>query len=242
MDEAYAKVYGELARQHWWWQVRDREIERALWRLGLASTQCRILDVGCGDGRLFPLLERFGDVSGLEPDPTTFGTPAPDPRIRHAPFTAPLPFDGRFDLVTLFDVLEHLDDRVGALRLVRDALRPGGTVLITVPAFQSLWTNHDVMNHHRTRYSAGQLASECRAAGLLPGRPHYHFHALVIPKLLARLHQLVVRPSPHVPTVPASLLNSAARAWFTVEGQLARPFNSWLPGTSLFATATRPAG
>ncbi|HET9064491.1 MAG TPA: class I SAM-dependent methyltransferase [Gemmatimonadales bacterium] len=239
MDEAYAKVYGELARTHWWWRARDRAIEAGLNELVLPERGCRILDVGCGDGRLFTLLERFGEVSGLEPDPNTFGAPPPDPRIRHTPFVEPLPFDGPFDLVTLFDVLEHLEDPVAALRLVAHSLRPGGIVFVTVPAFRALWTNHDVINHHRTRYAIGQLQAEFRAAGLTPTGHAYHFQGLVISKLLSRLRERVLPSSPVPPARPHGVVNAAVERWFGLERRLMRPFRTWLPGTSLFAIGAK---
>ena len=71
-----------------------------------------------------------------------------------------------FDLITLIDVLEHLDDDVGTLSLLGAALRDGGAILATVPAHPFLWSSHDLAHHHKRRYRMGELLRNMEAAGL----------------------------------------------------------------------------
>ena len=87
---------------------------------------------------------------------------------------------GGFDAVTLLDVVEHLDDDVAALRTAGRLLRPGGTLLVTVPAYQWLWSGHDVVNQHRRRYTSGRLRSALSAAGIAEARVTY-FNGLLLP-------------------------------------------------------------
>jgi hypothetical protein len=69
------------------------------------------------------------------------------------------------DLVTAFDIIEHVDDEAGALRELARVCRRGGYLLVTVPAFQFLWGNQDVISHHRRRYTRSMLRERIEAAG-----------------------------------------------------------------------------
>lgn len=239
MDAAYAAAYPDLAANHWWWRAREALLLRTIARLREGKLPGRILDVGCGDGRLFPKLAAFGSVEGIEPDAATLGLLAPAGRTIHAvPFETPLPVSGRFDLVLLLDVIEHLDQPVESLRLARSLLAPGGTLLVTVPALPALWTAHDVLNHHRRRYTAQELRRQLTAAGLPRVEVRYAFHSLALAKLLVRLRERMGNASPAVPSLLPRWLNRLAQRYQLLEAGLARPVAGWLPGSSLFATAT----
>jgi SAM-dependent methyltransferase len=99
-----------------------------------------------------------------------------------------LPFgDGVFSLVTCLDVLEHLDDDRAALRELRRVTAPGGALVVTVPAYQLLWSAHDERNLHRRRYRAGGLASVAESAGWVIERQTYFNSLLLAPAALVRL-------------------------------------------------------
>jgi SAM-dependent methyltransferase len=98
-----------------------------------------------------------------------------------------LPFEnGRFDLVLATDVIEHVDDDGKALTEVARVLKPGGTAVITVPAFQSLWGVADEVGHHKRRYRRAQLAARIHAAGLECPELFYFNYLLFLPIWLAR--------------------------------------------------------
>jgi SAM-dependent methyltransferase len=238
MDERYAEVYGGVARQHWWWRARDAAVATTLARLTLPPPPRRVLDVGCGDGRLFPLLARYGAVEGIEPDGTAMGK-APAPGIHVAPFARPLPVQGPYALVTMLDVLEHLDAPVEALQLVAEVLAPGGLLLLTVPAYQWLWTGHDDLNRHRARYTPDALRDQLGQAGLQVTTLRHLFHGLVVPKLGVRFLERLGRTGTELPRVPPAAINWIAERWFRAESRLARPVAGWLPGSSLLAVARR---
>ncbi len=92
----------------------------------------------------------------------------------------------KYGLILMLDVLEHLDDAVGALRHALALLRPGGLLLITVPAFSLLWTSHDQLNHHRVRYTKPSIACVAADAGLKIVASRYFFYWLFAAKLAAR--------------------------------------------------------
>ncbi|MEP6590949.1 MAG: class I SAM-dependent methyltransferase [Gemmatimonadota bacterium] len=239
MDAAYAAAYAELAANHWWWQAREARLLDRIRRLRRGLPPARILDVGCGDGRLFPPLEAFGTVEGIEPDVATLGATAPaGRRIHHVPFDAPLPVSGPYDLILMLDVVEHLDAPVERLRLARSLLAPGGVLLVTVPALPALWTRHDLLNHHRRRYTQGELRRQLQAAGLGRVDVRYAFHALAAAKLAVRLREQLRHELPVVPRLPAPWINRMARRYHLLEGTLLGPFARWLPGSSLIATAS----
>lgn len=238
MDERYARVYGALARRHWWWAVRDAAVEDALDRWVPQPREGRVLDVGCGDGRLFPMLRRFGSsVEGIEPDDAARTTITPQGTIHAAPFAAPLPVAGPYALITMLDVLEHLDDRAAALRLCHALLAADGRLLVTVPALPWLWTSHDDLNHHRVRFTRATLVAVLEEAGFLPLAVRHLFHGLVPLKLAARAKERLVPARDPVPGVPPAPVNAALAATFRLETLLAGPVARWLPGSSLLAVA-----
>jgi SAM-dependent methyltransferase len=163
MDERLMKAMLDVDEHHWWYRGRRAIVDAELSRLPLRSP-ARILDAGCGSGRMLQELERYGQVSGIELDPGA----AELARSRgHGEVTVgsleQLPFqDDSFDLITCLDVIEHTpDDRV-TLTELRRVCAPGGWLLLTVPAYQALWSQHDEANHHFRRYGRGALR---RAAG-----------------------------------------------------------------------------
>jgi 2-polyprenyl-3-methyl-5-hydroxy-6-metoxy-1,4-benzoquinol methylase len=151
---------------HWWYRGRRRVIAAELEQLGLPPG-ARILDAGCGSGRTLQELARFGAVSGVELDESA----AQVARERglgevHTGRLEELPFeDGEFDLVTCLDVIEHTPDDVVTLRELRRVTKAGGHALITVPAYQSLWSAHDVVNRHFRRYNRRTLRAAATGAG-----------------------------------------------------------------------------
>ena len=241
MDERYAAAYGAIARSHWWWQAREFAIVRELRRVRRGKPRGRILDVGCGDGILFPALAPFGDVEGIEADGTTLDPSGPwRHQIHVAPFDQSAPLNPPYDLVLMLDVIEHLDAPVAALRQALALLRPDGAVLVTVPALPSLWTAHDDLNHHRRRYTRRTLAQEFAAAGLELGSMRFLFHALVLGKLAVRWRERWRGLGAALPRVPAPALNRLAAGISKAEMALLAPASRILPGTSLLAVGRVP--
>lgn len=147
---------------HWWFVGRRAVIDSLLDGISL-PTSGQILEAGCGTGGNLASLSRRGKISAFEPhiDALAFAREKhPDIEIREAALPSPLPYaSGSFDLVAALDVLEHVENDESAARALVDLIRPGGWLLVTVPAHQALWGSHDRRLHHMRRYGRRQLLS-----------------------------------------------------------------------------------
>lgn len=236
MDAEYARAYAGLYRRHWWWRARERVVLATLRELVPDGKPRRILDVGCGSGVFLGALAEFGEAEGVEPVAELAAASPHRSRIHVTEFDGRFRAERPYDLVLMLDVLEHLPDPVVALQAARDALAPGGKLVVTVPAFRWLWTSHDDLNHHRTRYTRSELAKEARAAGFELLSARYFFHWMVPAKLLVRAAERVGRATAAPPVVPRAAINQLLyRLSVLEEGMFRRlrvPF-----GTSLLAVA-----
>lgn len=239
LDAAYAARYAELYARHWWWRAREEVVVDEIVRIaeGWEEGDRRILDVGCGDGFIFPRLAGLGEVEGVEPDRRL--VTGRSKRVIHAvPFEEFAP-EKRYSLILMLDVLEHLADPVGALGRCHELLEPDGRLLLTVPAFEALWTTHDDLNRHVTRYRAATLRTEVESADLELDDARYLFHWVAAAKLGVRLVEAFGRRRPSLPGVPPAPVNRAlyglCRLEHRVLGPLRLPF-----GSSLLATCSVP--
>jgi SAM-dependent methyltransferase len=236
---------------HWWFVGRRRILLRLLdTYLGEGSADRRqILDVGCGTGTMLSHLASFGKAQGVDIDEEAVGycheRGLLDVRLGEA---AKLPFeDGSFDLVTALDVVEHLDDDVAALREMRRVLRPGGHLLVTVPAHRFLWGDQDEVNMHKRRYVASEVRERLTEAGFDVLRLSYMnafmFAPIAAVRLLRRL-QHRVRPQTTVQSdfrYPApGPLNFVLAGIFGAEAHVVKRFDIPI-GVSIVALAQKGA-
>jgi 2-polyprenyl-3-methyl-5-hydroxy-6-metoxy-1,4-benzoquinol methylase len=240
VDPEYARRYRELYERHWWWRAREQFVLEVVRRQLPAGAPRSILDVGCGDGLLFDRLAEFGEVQGVESDPSLVGSANPHRhRIHIGPFDASFAPGKRYSLILMLDVIEHLPDPASALRRAVDLLEPDGLLVVTVPAFLLLWTTHDDLNHHFTRYTRHRFAMLARAAGVRVIRAEYFFHWLFPAKLAARLGEAVLHPRPAPPRIPPSWINEWLFRLSRLEQRLLTPLG--LPfGSSLLVVGRRP--
>lgn len=160
MDPSYTAEYEQFETEHWWHVARRELIHRALDRYVTTPESTRWLDVGCGTGVLLDTYRRIPNALGLELDAASVERGrSKGLDIRQVAPKWDFTEHGTFDLVTMCDVIEHVEDDGEAIAAVRQVLNPGGTVLVTVPALQSLWSAHDVLNHHFRRYDRKLLLS-----------------------------------------------------------------------------------
>ena len=180
----------EVDEHHWWYRGRRRVIRAELDRLPLPPG-ARVLDAGCGSGRTLQELVDYGDVSGIELNTEAAalarGRALGDVevgRLEELPWE-----DGTFDLITCLDVIEHVPDDTAALAELLRVCRPGGWLLVTVPAYQALWSRHDEANHHYRRYSRAALRAAAGAAGWQLERMSSFNSLLLAPAAAVRLAQ-----------------------------------------------------
>jgi 2-polyprenyl-3-methyl-5-hydroxy-6-metoxy-1,4-benzoquinol methylase len=208
LELEYARQYRDLYVRHWWWRSREEAILEVLHRHFPAKPALQILDVGCGDGLFFDRLAEFGQVEGVEPDAGLVNPQGPhSARIRIAPFDQNFRPSKSYSLVLMLDVLEHLEDPGAALRHAYSLLKPSGALLLTVPAFQLLWTNHDVINHHFLRYRRRTMRPLLRQAGFVILEERYWYQWTCPVKLAIRIIESVFRRPPKVAHVPPVWIN-----------------------------------
>jgi SAM-dependent methyltransferase len=239
VEPAYTAVHIEEDRYHWYFRGRLAVLLEVLERT-LPSRPSRVLDLGCGTGNVLQALGRFGEAVGVERDSQlraigqAYGL---DIRAGALPGDVPLP-DGWADAALLLDVIEHLDDDVAAVRAAARATRPGGLVMVTVPAYAWLWSGHDVALGHRRRYTARQLRTVLGAGGVHVHHVGY-FNTVLFPAIAAvRLAKRLLGGGGHDVHRPRPLINEALTRLFALERHVAlRP---GLPfGSSLLATCYR---
>ncbi|WP_333570835.1 class I SAM-dependent methyltransferase [Sphingomonas sp.] len=235
-------VYDRMAAHdstHWWYRARRDILADYLGRYGAVPKGAKILEIGCGTGHNLPMLGAFGDVDAIEIDPAA--REIASARLGKPVGASPLPdltgvAPGSYDLVAVLDVVEHIDDDVGALKAMARVLKPGGKILITVPAHQWMWSAHDVVNHHKRRYSKGTLLAALEKAGL-KWRKLRWFNSLLFPvAVAARFAGKLMGKDDSDDSPPPAVLNKAFEAIFGLErhllGRLPMP-----PGLSIIVLA-----
>ncbi len=174
MDLKEEGLLGDAVATHWYYQSKAQALAACLPK----GEELRILDVGAGSGFFSRwLLER-----GLATEATCVDTGYTEDRDETVQ-GRPLAFRKSIEasdanIVLMMDVLEHVADDVGLLASYLDKLPASATVLITVPAFQFLWSAHDVFLEHYRRYTVASLAKTVRTAGAVPTHLHYYFGAI----------------------------------------------------------------
>jgi ubiquinone/menaquinone biosynthesis C-methylase UbiE len=224
-----------MERTHFWFAGRQALVE-SLIRQNL-SRQSAILDVGCGTGWMVESLTRDGyRVAGM--DLRSEGLPATGRKLPEVGLVqaeaSHLPFDkNTFDAVLMLDILEHVDDKA-ALREVRSILRPGGTVIMTVPAFPCLWSYRDGAAGHLRRYTREGLRQLIVQSGFEVREISYYQFVLLPLVVMARL---LGRKGPAIRDMedqPHWLVNRAL-AWINRWEVALRPVVSWPCGSSMVA-------
>jgi SAM-dependent methyltransferase len=181
MDRDYELQTHQAEDRHWWYRGRRVVLERVIEDLRLPA-RARILDAGCGSGRNMVDLVRHGGVTGIELSETSVRLARKrdvGEVIEGSVLEMPFESDS-FDLAASLDVIEHLEDDLGALGELRRVVAPGGSLLVTVPAYQWLWSGHDEINHHHRRYTRRSLQRIGEQAGWQQVRTTY-FNSLLLP-------------------------------------------------------------
>ena len=170
MDKLYYKEYYTLERSHWWFKARLEILESFVRKMRFAPERPpAILNAGAATGATSVMLKRYGEVTSLEYDRdcAAFLEEILGEEVLRDSFTELSLRDDSVDLVCAFDVIEHIDEHREAVREAHRVLRDGGRLFLTVPAFQSLWSEHDEINHHFRRYRLGELVSLLRDNGFV---------------------------------------------------------------------------
>jgi 2-polyprenyl-3-methyl-5-hydroxy-6-metoxy-1,4-benzoquinol methylase len=251
MDPTFYASYFRHETTHWWFRWRFDLISDVLASLG-NDRPLRILDAGCGTGQMLKCLESHGDAIGLDSSSQAIGYARKRgvKRLVQGSITDPPFRDGSFDCVVALDVIEHVDDDIGILTKLHEVVKPGGHLIVTVPAFKVLWSEHDEINQHKRRYRSGELRSLIEDAGFDLKRVTYCNTALFLPVLAMRKAKNVLRSArksrradpdaleSDLDEYPAPI-NSALYWLLKAESKVVR--HTDLPfGVSILAVARRP--
>lgn len=182
MNQAEFELMERLEDGHWWF-LGKRRLLRVL--LGDRPPRGRLLDLGCGLGGVLRDFEREARCFGADASPYALrrSQQRTSCALARADVSSPPFRAGVFDTVVALDVIEHLADDVAFLRGARELLAPGARLVVAVPAFPLLWSQHDVTFQHHRRYTASSLRDAVVAAGLHPERITY-LHAAIFPVAL----------------------------------------------------------
>ena len=239
MERVVYEQMAELDERHWWYRARREVLAALIKRLHLPA-KAKLLEIGCGTGHNLRMLGEFGKVDALELDDEARGIA--QKRLGRKVMSAPLPElagvkDRHYDLIGAFDVIEHIDDDEAAIASIASKLKPGGKFIMTVPAHQWMWSAHDVVNHHKRRYSKRSLRRLIEGSPLKLDRVGY-FNSLLFPVALAERLSSKLRGKDSADlSLPPAPLNRALERSFAAErhliGRVPLP-----PGLSLYAIAS----
>lgn len=247
MKSDYEQHYHRAEEVHWWF-VERRAVVGALAMEAQADRGCRILEIGCAGGMLIQQLNAAGyhDVSGI--DISEKGIELCHERGLKETWVMdaqkPSFPDRSFDVITASDVLEHLAEDGRALDEWYRMLKPGGTLIVFVPAFQFLWTAHDEVNRHFRRYRRRELASLLARHGFEVRRSSYWNFAIFFPVALLRVIRRVLgRKETGVEgdmALPPLWINRLLIGWMKLENRLMLAGINYPFGVSAMVIARRP--
>ena len=240
-NEIFNDMY-KVETQHWWFVARRKIIKHVINNLGLIEN-ASILDAGCGTGDNLSMLSKFGNVVAMEKDENAFEKAKS--RGKAQVYKGELPngvheeIKKENDLIVMLDVLEHIDDDASSLTVLKNHLKNDGRLLLTVPAYQFLWTKRDDLHHHKRRYTVTRLKRLMEENGWHVNYISY-FNCLLFPlALLDRLKQKIIPEIDHSDLkIPAEWINTLFEKIFSFEskliGKIVFPF-----GLSIIAIAQK---
>ena len=244
MEKEFYLQYASVEDKHWWFVARRQIIETVIKKLRLPRN-AQILEAGCGTGGNLKMLSRHGRVSAMELDKIAceLANQRQIASVKQGSLPLNIPFNSQYDLILILDVIEHLDDDLSALKALYYKLKPGAYLLITVPAYQFLWSEHDDINHHKRRYRLKGLKQIVSKAGYEVCQGSY-FNTILFPlivivrslgKLLPKKNNNQISSDLVLPSKP---VNQLFRWLFATEGYFINKFSQPF-GVSILLLARR---
>ena len=193
MDKFFEVKYHKVEESNWWFKARRKMILSLL----KDHKKSRILDIGCASGALIRDLIRNGysDVCAVDISSEAVKLcKSSGLKNVHRMDASAMDFkDGEFDVIIASDILEHIKDDLHALKQWQRILKREGRLIVFVPTFDFLWSDHDTLNRHYRRYSKKRLVSVVRKAGFKIKRNSYWNFTLFLPIAIFRLSQKFLR-------------------------------------------------
>lgn len=231
-----------VQEKHWWFRAKKLIVLDQISKFLPAKSGAKLLDVGCGSGLMLNSLAELGSTSGMDmsDEAVKFSQEIFSGTVKKGSLPDAVPYEiETFDLITALDVIEHIDDDVGALRSMRSLLVSGGHAIITVPAYMFLWSKFDEINHHKRRYVIAELRDKLKSAGFVVERITY-FNSLLFPvaAVVRVLNRVLGRDGSDDVQLPGKWLNSILFKLFVTERTMLRWF-SFPFGVSLLAVVRK---
>lgn len=242
MDARQFAALARVEREHWFYRGKRDLVRHWIATFARPAPRDLLLDVGAGTGGFLADVAPAWRAVGVEWHPAALamaartGVPIVGGVVERLPVR-----DGCAAVVTALDVIEHVDDDVGAVHELARATRPGGLIVLHVPAFACLWSAWDEALGHRRRYTRAALVRLVEGCSLTVRHCAYVNAAVFLPVLLYRRlrDRLPRRPGPRLEdAMPPAALNRLLHALYVVPGRwrwLAPPI-----GVSVLCVAQKP--
>jgi SAM-dependent methyltransferase len=230
-----------LERTHWWFSGRRRLLKFLLSYLSIQKDST-VIDVGCGVGSNLPLLKSMGlKVIGIDSESYSLsfaknlsGTLLINGDVLRLPVKS-----NSIGLVIATDLLEHLDDDSMGIKEIHRTLRREGKLILTVPAFKSLWGIQDVVGMHKRRYSKNEFLRKIEREGFIVMKSSYFNFFLFFPIFLGRrLIRLLGVKIESENKINSPLINFFLKTLFSIEPYILKHF-SFPFGVSVFCIARK---
>lgn len=243
MNEKLLRYFNEIEKIHWWWEGRRQILRQSIEK----KNGLKILDIGCGTGETLTFLEKnypksklFGvDNSEVAID---FAKKRGHQNIRKVN-ALKLPYrENSFDYILLLDVIEHIEDDTALLKEAKRVLKKGGKIIITAPALQFIWSEHDSEQGHFRRYTRSRLRLLAQRVRLKICRLSY-FNFFLSPAIISLRIIGKLRPFKHINSYDSklnfdvakkSIINDFLKFIFVSEVKLMR-YVSYPIGISVYA-------
>ena len=229
MNKEFYRKFFEVQKKHWWFVSKKKIVLDFIDRYVPTNDNHKILDIGCGSGLMLNALEQIGDTYGMDmsDDAINFSKEIFSGTVKKGMLPDNIPYDEEyFSLVVALDVIEHVDDDRASLTAIRSHIAEGGQAVISVPACMFLWSEHDVLNEHKRRYTLEVLKGKLIDAGFTIEKISY-FNTFLFPliSLVRMMNNLLKRKGASEIDLPHPAINYIVEKIFSLEKYFLRIMN-----------------
>ena len=229
MNKEFYRKFFEVQKKHWWFVSKKKIVLDFIDRYVPTNDNHKILDIGCGSGLMLNALEQIGDTYGMDmsDDAINFSKEIFSGTVKKGMLPDNISYDEEyFSLVVALDVIEHVDDDRASLTAIRSHIAEGGQAVISVPACMFLWSEHDVLNEHKRRYTLEELKGKLIDAGFTIEKISY-FNTFLFPliSLVRMMNNLLKRKGASEIDLPHPAINYIVEKIFSLEKYFLRIMN-----------------